>query len=1148
MVDPERPEHIFRFTDPRQERIHRWLLLIGPGPAAFFKDACRLMGSGSPLETTPHLVAHLLREVESALRDVLLPYDFERPVPCPHCGSRPGSHKKEIRAILAAYGFEETEDAAEAWLRLSSWDEDAGLARLAHRNALGRPRLADDTLGRAWEERQALLDVVLDKFETRFLESFKILDELLGKAAPSAADAKRLRNNVPNSPIVFAYFFDKLKNPAWMPLLRKEGFFRQPPPPERDEEAGTIGFLPWPESRYLARMAGFESAQDSILEIALEIPETENVRVYEDMADVALALPPHLAVKLVGKARTWLTSPHQILLPEKLGALVSRLAKGGQVADALGLAEVLFEVRPDERKTPRAGEEGEFGGLPKARARFDGWQYRHILEKQMPALVSAAGLDALGLLSRLLAESLRLSSRTGDEAKPDDYSAIWRPMIEDRSERPSRGVKDALVSSVVDAAERLVREDPSRLPAVVEALDGHGWLVFERITLHLLLACPEGAQELVRARLTSRRLFDESERRELRREYRRLARAHFGQLPKEDQETILGWIDAGPDLDELRRRIERLEGRPATLEEVTRAANRWRLDNLAPVAGALPEAWRPRYEGLVAELGEPDQTDRGVVEAGWVVGPTSPRSQEELRGMSVVEAVEFLRSWVPAGGFMSPSREGVGRALTAVVAADPERFASEASRFRRLHPTYVRSLLEGFTQALAAKRAFAWVPVLGLCHWVVNEPREFPREGTEHAGHHDEDPDWGWTRKTIARLLSSGCEEREGGLSIDLRGQVWKIFQLLTEDPEPTPEYEAQYGGTKMDPPTLSINTVRGAAMEGVVQYALWVRRHLVKEDGAEELAKRGFAEMPEVRAVLERHLDPSVDPSPAIRSVYGKFLPWLTLLDWEWVTTNLSRIFPQDPAHTAMRDAAWETYIVFCQPFNDTFAVLREEYGRAVERLGSMAASAQRTGHPEEHLAEHLVVLYWRGKTRLDDPPLAGLYSKAEERLRRHIIEFVGRSLGNTEGELEEGVCELLVQLWARRVAAAQQSGSSGELAPFGWWFASGKLDEGWAMEQLLAVLRLTKRIDPDFLVIERFERVVAWRPREIMECLRLMVEGSRESWEILGWREHPEKILRSVLEGADAEAREKAVELINLLGARGHVGFRDLLNDGPG
>jgi len=61
----------FRFTDPRQERIYRRLRDIGPGPAAFYRDACQLMESSAGLASTTHIIAHLLREVESALRDVL---------------------------------------------------------------------------------------------------------------------------------------------------------------------------------------------------------------------------------------------------------------------------------------------------------------------------------------------------------------------------------------------------------------------------------------------------------------------------------------------------------------------------------------------------------------------------------------------------------------------------------------------------------------------------------------------------------------------------------------------------------------------------------------------------------------------------------------------------------------------------------------------------------------------------------------------------------------------------------------------------------------------------------------------------------------------------------------------------------------------
>ena len=120
---------------------------------------------------------------------------------------------------------------------------------------------------------------------------------------------------------------------------------------------------------------------------------------------------------------------------------------------------------------------------------------------------------------------------------------------------------------------------------------------------------------------------------------------------------------------------------------------------------------------------------------------------------------------------------------------------------------------------------------------------------------------------------------------------------------------------------------------------------------------------------------------------------------------------------------------ILFCQPYNDTFAVLREEYGRAVDRLGTREVSTQRTADPEEHLnlAEHLATFYWWGRARLDDPsdPFVRFYASPEKPLRRHVVEFIGWNLGNTEGELEEEVRLLLVQLWTSR-GGAEEGGRS--------------------------------------------------------------------------------------------------------------------------
>lgn len=55
----------------RRDRIGRLLDLIGPGPVSFWIDAIRLMDEPNRFRTESHLLAHVLRELEGALLQVL---------------------------------------------------------------------------------------------------------------------------------------------------------------------------------------------------------------------------------------------------------------------------------------------------------------------------------------------------------------------------------------------------------------------------------------------------------------------------------------------------------------------------------------------------------------------------------------------------------------------------------------------------------------------------------------------------------------------------------------------------------------------------------------------------------------------------------------------------------------------------------------------------------------------------------------------------------------------------------------------------------------------------------------------------------------------------------------------------------------------
>jgi len=1136
----------FRFRDPKQQRIFDNLnRLVGPGPATFYCDACRVMKSRE-IESVVNLVAHLFREIESALRDVLelLPVDSkgynsrEKEKVSKLCDK---VHTEEIKTILLALDIDETDPVARAWLQLADKNSHFSLHRLAHRDALALPHSMDNKFWRFLSEFETVLDVVLERFENIYLNVFKQLDNLLTINHPTSKYVSILRNNIPNNLVSHGYFFDRLVNPEWILPLKKKHFFENPPKIKRDEVHGTINFPPWPVSRYLARMASLErNVAEIVLNVILNIPDTDNVRVCEDYIDATLAMSPDLAANLILKAMEWAKLPYQSSLPEKLGSLVSHLAKGGQIDNALKLAQTLLEVLPDQHFETKREDKSNYL-LPKPHARFDDWDYEQIIKNNISDLVQIAGMQAFSLICDLLEKSIRYSHHIEDDKRVEDYSYIWRPAIEDHVENLQHGIEDILVSAVRDATEQIVKANSKEITQIVQALEDRNWCVFHRIALNLLRQFPEIEPDLIANRLLNRSLFGNVY---LRHEYILLLRERFEALNSVQQQVILDWIKEGPNVEVFKESYKQRNEKDPTDEDVERYYKMWQRDRLSIIELNLPKKWKNHYKALVAEFGEPVFTEL-IGSEGWI-GLTSPKTSDEFRAMSVTEIIGFLRTWKPSQDLRSPSPEGLGRELSSVIAQDPEQFAEEAENFKGLDPTYVRALLSGLREAIKNGKYFDWHPVIGLCKWVIKQPRSVQKD---YDYYRVADLDWGWTRKEIANLLSTGFAKNEVKIPYRFRKYIWSVLQPITEDPEPTSEYEAKYGGSNMDPVTLSINTVRGEAMHAVVHYALWVRRHIEAFPGGKILIDKGFDEIPEVREVLELHLDPEYDPSLAIRAVYGQWFPQLVLLAPEWAKENISKIFPNDEKSQALRDAAWETYVIFCPSYDNVFEILLSEYKRAVDRIAVSTGDRRRFADPDRRLAEHLITFYWRGKLGLGDKErlLTQFWEKASDELAAHALEFVGRNLRNTKGKVPPEIIERLKTLWLIRLEVAKipTSGRSHakELAAFGWWFASGKLDDRWAIEQLRETLKVARSVEPNHLVVKRLAELVKNMPSDTVGCLSMIVRVDKEGWGILGHSADMREILVTALRSEDAKAKQVATDLIHYLGSRGYLEFGELL-----
>ena len=903
------------------------------------------------------------------------------------------------------------------------------------------------------------------------------------------------------TPSNLRYFFEHLDDPGWIDVLEGEGFFASPVAAERteDDEGTWLRFPDWPASRYLVRVAS--AAPERVAQVLRALPETDNVRVHEDMIEAAQQMPAAWADRLAERELAWFTTTTGPLLNYALRFidLGIRLLELGREDRALAIFDAVLKLHRAE--SPTSSPRG-------AGARVSMWEYGEALQKIWPTLLEHQGPDGLRFIAGKLQRAVELTMREND----DDLSHIWRPAIEDHAQNVADSVFDALVNATRNMALAAATDNPERVLQVLGEFEAP---IFTRLRLHILRVAGDRLPEATAETLLDRENLEDPN---LWHEYAELLRARFSRLDTEQRAQLLRMIHEGT-ADEAVDETE--EG------EALRAYRRYK--RLAVIADQLDGEDRADYEELVTRYGPPDHPEFVAHTTSWT-GPTSPLSVDDIRLRTPAELVEFLNGWEPERT-LGPhsSREGLGRRLTEVVAEAPDPYASEALRFVGCDPTYVRALLGGLEQAAKAGRRFDWHQPLDLAKWVIEQPEperpdQFDRE---------RDTSWRWTRKETARLLGRGLEAGAASLAAESRDIVWSLLSALAEDPEPDPSLERDEDG--MDPATRSLNVTRGEAMHSVVRYVMWIER-------LEGNAFQGLASVPKARALLERHLDPDADPSPAVRAVYGMWLAQLVRIDKNWVAAHARETLPTDIGQSRLFAAAWDAYVVFSRPWLGVLPLIRHAYELAVERLPDEAPEPRFTDRPDEALAEHLVWYAIMSAIPIDEPGLwQDFWARASPHLRQHAVEHLGRMFREAT-DVPEEVRERVQQLWTRIRTHVDEKQSPQTLAAFGWLLSAKALDDEWLLTQALELLEEGIHLEADFIVWEALTRTVETYPTATAGVLRMMIQTDPNRWSLSGSEETVRQILEKALESGDSEARRRAKDAINLLGARGMHGFRDI------
>ncbi len=937
------------------------------------------------------------------------------------------------------------------------------------------------------------------------------------------------------SPEFDAYFFSRLHNPHWVLPLNEKGLFDSPPPAIRQE--GTVSFPNWPASKYLARMTQYVPSDVARIFSALS---TDNASVNGDMLKATLAMPPDVAATLVPTICRAAETGTLWFHFTDASDVCARLAEGGEVHAAMMLADALFTPRIEEGRSHRD--------------RHEEYSYKKGLKKVAPILIVQKPHEFVVKLC----DWLQLAVDATKPVDPDsglDESYWWRPAIEEHEQNREHDFAGVMAGFVRQWFEDAIGGKRLSLNEALEIAERYPYLVFKRIRVHLIHEFAEQAPELARRVMMDRDLFDNYQ---YKHEYAMLVGARLGLLTPDERATWFSWVDAGPDMRDLDESVKDSQGRDGTEEDRQNRKRYWQFGKLHCVRKHLEGERQRLYQAMLAEDGEPELADLNFrVRSGWV-GNESPMAVDDLASLTFEQAVERVSSWRPGEhqgwALDEPDIGGLAATFEQYLATGLVRFSSQARLLIGRPAIYVRAFVRQMTEAVKAGVDIDITAVMGLCHWVVQQPLD---ERTTPRGKHERlvDDDWQWTRDAIARLIEQICKSRVDGAPkypLDgLRERMWGITHVLCRG---RAKSYILYDESEEDPRSrdyaeLAINSPRGKAMEAALAYADWVANHVKKSDGERDVLPGGFDAMPEVRGMLEWQIS-SDNRSFEALAVIGFRIGLIHWIDRQWLAANASTLFHLDgiaeSPPMAQGWAAWNGFLAWVRPHIEFYELFKEQFAYAVAEAGQVSVGEESREQPMHRLGEHLMVLYGRGQLGLDDDDglLRRFLAEANPDIRRHAITFVGDSLQGRKNVPDEVLSRFQV-LW--NVYWAGEGKRDAEEKPdawlFGAWFACGLFPEQWALEQLEDFVTVTATAEPDHLNAKELARVAQTDLARTLRILDCLFRGNREGWRIHEWLEEGKPILEAALKAGGA-VRVMAEQIIDYLGRRGYTELGDLLD----
>ena len=917
---------------------------------------------------------------------------------------------------------------------------------------------------------------------------------ILDKPSVSDVELEDMLSLIERRGANYAYFFARASDASWIPILDRRGYFSNPPSAEPADD-GTIILPNWWPIRYLSRVAS--SAQENVVELVLKLPKVDNPRVYDSILDIALVLPGETSARLKPKLLEYARMRPQ-LLPHKFGELLAHWAAQGQSGVALEITRHLVRFLPDPqaeiKKERHKSNPKDWTALLKPSPRFSEWDYRDILNHGVRPLTAVAPYQFARLLTDVASEMIALGMHEEEleQVVEEDASEIWCRRLNEQPRRDDE-CNTVVVATLTAACENVFENEPDSIAGLDQALRTQRWKLFKRIRQHLYALYPsEQTKPWIRELIVNYEFYSQWE---YGYELQRMIQSacnYFGEdlISREERKWIFDSILSGPSKELYREWV----GDRFSEELFAQFQRRFHRRQFWPFASVLFGEYETQFSGLGdgpgSDISDEDFSPVSKIRTGTIL-PRSPQSSRELAERSDQELLDFINEWDSEhrdedNWYIEVTIEALAEAFQASVREsilpNDERFRFWLESKERIQrPVYVRAMTREMQEYIRGGNTSRLRETLDFCEWVLSHPDGELRGGFESEDKSRDNPNWNSSRRAVCDLIEV-CVSQEIVLPNSAGGKLASCLETLCT------QFDWRLDGNKKvfpdreDQYAEAINNTRSLALQLLIRFGLWMRRHDPQSD------------ISVVTTILEKRFSTMTDFPLTLpeRAALAVNYPYMLFLDEAWSTGHRTDFFPQNEQHEWQ--VGFASLLRYTSPNTQIFEVLREDFGKAVQELTTLEQVdgwGEKVGYI---LGRDLFTYYMWGMFPLegDGSLLSRFYRKIEghNSLGPDLFSRIGADLYNTSGPLDEMPLSRIITFLEWRLRERNIK----ELEGFDLWLAADCLDPDWRLDSYLTILAIGQ---PEgwkvYGHVKALHGMINERTAKVLECFAKLTSKSQ-------------------------------------------------------